>query len=134
MNVFTDIFNKISIIYYVLMSINITLVRATISELYGSTMLLMEGDPVGGGGAGSASDPSGTASGPTSGTGRGSASGTGRDSITISDICNPQGPNTETGGTKIRPIAERPTDITFGPRGGIIPPFRTLAEIQSDGD
>lgn len=69
-NVFTDIYNMISIIYYVLMSINITLVRATISELYGSTMLLMVGDPVGGA-AGGGNNPSGVGRGSGSSAGRG---------------------------------------------------------------
>ena len=82
-NVFTDIFNKISIIYYFLMSINITLVRTIISELYGSTILLMVGDPVGGS-AGGGNNPSGVDRGSGSGAGRGAgnspAAGTGSSS------------------------------------------------------
>nr|YP_009514120.1 hypothetical protein [Cladonia apodocarpa]AXY96078.1 hypothetical protein [Cladonia apodocarpa]WBP63392.1 hypothetical protein [Cladonia apodocarpa] len=69
-NVLTDIFNKVSISYYVLMSVYIPLVRAIISELYGPTMLLMEGDQVAGG-AGGGNNPSGVGRGTGSGAGRG---------------------------------------------------------------
>ena len=71
-NVFTDIFNKVSRSYYVLMSVYIPLVRAIISELYGPTMLLMEGGQVAGGaggGTGGASDPPAAGSTNTTGVG-----------------------------------------------------------------
>ena len=122
MNVITDIFNIISIFYYASMSLYIRFTRVVVSELCNPGVLMMEGNPVGGGGA---SNPSGTGSGGGASTGRGP--------ISISDICNPPGPDTDTGETKIRPVAERPKDITYGPRGGVIHPYATLAEQESDG-
>ena len=44
-----------------------------------------------------------------------------------------RGPDTDTGDDKIRPIAERPKGITYGPRGGVIHPYETIAEKRSDG-
>jgi hypothetical protein len=51
-NVFTDMFNSISITYYAFMSVYIPLTRAAVSELCIPTVHCMEGAPVGGGGAG----------------------------------------------------------------------------------
>lgn len=107
------------------MSINITLVRAIISEVCNPGVLMMVNPLAGGGGASNPSNPTGASGG--------SDATTGRTSIGISDICNPQGPDTDTGEAKIRPIAERPKGNTYGPRGGVIPPYTTTAELKSDG-
>ena len=105
-NVFTDIFNIISVIYYFLMSINITLVRTIISEVCGPTMLLMVGDPVGGGaggGTGGASDP--PAAGSTNTTGVGGTLKANKDNGPIA-IDNPSNQSFSENGTN-QPLAGR---------------------------
>ncbi len=115
-NVFTDISNIVSILYYGLMSVYIPFTRVVVSELCNPGVLMMEKDPVGGGGAGSVSNPSGTA--------RGSGSGTGRDSITVAELCNP----TDTGANPTdTPGKPDTTGFRYGPRGGRIHPSWTPA-------
>ena len=92
------------------MSVYIPLVRAVVSELCNPGVLMMQGDPVGGGGAGtrrghiSISD----ICNPTD-TGRGSASGTG--------ASNPTGADPGTGGANNPPAARDPN--TKGLRGAL---------------
>lgn len=126
-------FHGISITYYAFMSVYIPFTRAAVSELCIPGVFMM-GDKPDGGTVSGTSNPSGPGSGPTSGIGRGSGSGTGRASIPISDICNPPGPDTETDAPMIRPIAERPTRITYDSKGKAIHPYATRAEMEWDGD
>jgi len=77
-NVFTEIFNIVSLTYYALMSIFIPFVRAVISDM-GFHTIHCYYPPAGGASGGN--NPSGA--------GRGSGSGTGRHAISISDIIDP---------------------------------------------
>ena len=81
-NVFTEIFNIVSLGFFGLMSVYIGFVRVVISEMGFHTVLCYN-------------PPAGSASGGNnpSGAGRGSGSATGRHAISISDIINPT--NTE---------------------------------------
>ena len=57
-NVFTDIFNEISILYYTIMSVHIRLVREIIFELCNQPVLMMNANPPAGGGV-NANPPAG---------------------------------------------------------------------------
>lgn len=135
MDVFTDIFDKSSIIYYTGLSIYIRLVGEIMTELFKPsetiTMMASNRPTAGGnppmGGANVLPAPVPTGGGSASGNGGGSASGNGRGSMAISDICNPPGPESENL-VKIRPKAERSTDFTKGSHT-----YETLAEKEWDG-
>ena len=113
------------------MSVYIPFIRVVVSELCNPGVFMMNDEnPYAGPGSGS-NPYGGTGSGSTSGIGRGSASGNGRGSMAISDICNPPGPDTESD-VKIRPIAERPTKITYDSKNKPIHPYETTAEKKWD--
>ena len=139
-DVFTDIFDKSSIIYYTGLSIYIRLVGEIMTEWFkpseAITMMASNRPTAGGnppmGGANVQPAPVPTGGGSASGNGGGSASGNGRGSMAISYICNTPGPESENL-VKIRPKAERPTEITRDSNGKLQHPYETLAEQLWDG-
>ena len=73
-NVFSDMLNGISAIYYVFMSVYIPLTRVVVSELCNPGVFMMDGDPVGGPGLG---NPSGAGLGAGNPSGASNPSGVG---------------------------------------------------------